>query len=400
MEDSILKRFPIGLVLFGCSVVFSQVNLLEAPKFSEVGHTVKIRAIAENDPVQVRLTWTSNTKSGYSNMTLNPASGYWSATIPAQAVQGTELNYAVVADYDQGQTVTSPDCILYICPKYTTLTPQTMVLEKTIVTEKKWNSNDDAFGLLVPADGSPTGPASIAYYKSNVYLLDSVKGRIVRFNNTGQSHLIGTVPTLLASDLVIDPTDDSLLVISQLEDKIYRFNKNGKIKHTRSVPMRKELVYPSKFTYESSDGTLFGQDLSQQSGLVGVMREDQNIDTAKRYVEKDPQVIFEAQGNKMLLNFEASQKIFAITFDRPVICIEEALADSNGIIWVLYTLQGDYRMRRLARVDSVRNLVQVAETDIWFAFDATRRMAVTPKGVVLLAGDMEDAKIVSYDYKR
>ncbi len=91
-------------------------------------------------------------------------------------------------------------------------------------------------------------------------------------------------------------------------------------------------------------------------------------------------------------------RIIAITFDKPVACIEESLADSNGVIWVLYTLQGDYRMRRLARVDTSKGLAETAETDIWFSFDATRRMALTRKGVVLFAGDMKEGRIVVFDY--
>ena len=89
-----------------------------------------------------------------------------------------------------------------------------------------------------------------------------------------------------------------------------------------------------------------------------------------------------------------------MTFDKPVVCIEEALMNDNGIVWVLYTLQGDYRMRRLGRLDTQNGLFQTAQTDVWFSFGATRHMALSRDGVVILAGDMEEARIIKFDCKK
>ena len=248
MIRSLSKRLPVWLVLLSCSIAFCQVSILEAPRFAEAGQALKIQAFVDDKPVQVRLTWVSDTQTEIVNMALN-VRGYWTGAIGAHAVQGKELSYAVIADYDQGPTTTTPDYSLEICPTYTLLKPETMELKKTVLAQKKWHGDDKSFGLYKPEQGPAMGPASIACHKGNIYLLDTVKKRVLCFDKAGKSHPAVDIPTSKASDLIIDSTDDSLMVVSQLEDKIYRF-RNGKLKNTQSARLKEGLEYPAKFCYD------------------------------------------------------------------------------------------------------------------------------------------------------
>ena len=392
MRHSIFKYFSVWLILLGCSTAYCQIYLLESPRFAESGQAIEIRAFADNSPAQVQLNWASDTQSGSVDMTQNADSGYWTAAIPAQAVQGTELSYTVNTNNDQ-----SPDCTLCICTEYTPLKPQAMTLKQTVLTRKRWNSNDNAFGLLKPEKGPAIGPASIAYHKGTIYLLDSVKKRVLRFNKTGKPHTAISVPTSIASDLVIDPTDDSLLVVSQLEDKVFRFQK-GKLRKTQSVPLKKSLGYPTKFSYDRHSRTLFARKQNQRENLVAVVNQKNSLQTNKQPMEKNPQVLTEIQGSHLILKIDSNPQVFAVSFDRPVGCIDEAAVDDNGVAWILYTLRGDYRIRRVARIDTANAHAETAQLDIWFSFDATRRMTLTDNGVALMAGNETQGRIVAFDY--
>lgn len=73
-------------------------------------------------------------------------------------------------------------------------------------------------------------------------------------------------------------------------------------------------------------------------------------------------------------------------------------ADPNGVIWVLFTLEGDYQTHRLARVDLAQNTAGVAQVDVLFSFDGTRRMAPTESGVVFFSSDENEGHVVTFNY--
>lgn len=393
----LFKRFPIWLVLLSGPAVFSQVCLWQPPQFTEAGRAVTIRAFADDHPVRLTLTWTSDTQNASSRMLPNDDTGCWTAVIPASAIEGTELRYVVTAEYDQKPSDASGDCTLYICPQYTTLKPQPMILTQTIVTQKKWNSNDDAFGLLKPEQGPPAGPASIAYHNGNVYILDSVNQRVLTFSKTGTlQHPPLTIPTNTGSDLLVDPADDSLVVVSQLDDKVHQF-RNGQLQTTVSVPMKHDFEYPTKFNYDPHTKTLFVHKPNRRENLA-VVAPTPNPKTDTQPVPQNPAVFTGVRANLLMLKTGDCEEIFAATFDRPVGYIDEAIADNEGIVWVLFTLQGDYRVRRLARIDTLNAQAETAQINIWFSFDATRRMALTDNGIVCMAGDAVYGRIVAFDY--
>ncbi|MHC5082905.1 MAG: NHL repeat-containing protein [Planctomycetota bacterium] len=395
----IKKQLIVGIILAGCSLAMGDINLLDTPLFAEAGKAVRVNAYVDGVPDSVALDWSTDQQNGTIAMSQSGAN-HWSAVLPAQMVQGSVIHYQFKATFTSAAAVTSIDYVLYICPAFIELQPSPMNLKQKVLVKQKWNK-DDGLALTVNQEGPVTGPAAITCDDDNIHVLDNGKKRIVSFDHQGKRRATKpvSVPSTLSSDLLIDPTDQSFIVVSQLDNKVHHIRRNGKLKQTRSIEQLRKMTYPSKFSFSAADDSLLAQDLRQQNGLVGVMRKNRSIDPSARQVEKDPTVIYEAQGNKLILGFNSNPKVFAVTFDKPVVCIEEAVMDADGIVWVLYTLEGDWRMRRLARLDTHQDLVQTAETDIWFAFGATRRMALTKNGVVLLAGDLDEARIVKFDYK-
>ena len=396
MIRSLSKRLPVWLVLLSCSIAFCQVSILEAPRFAEAGQALKIQAFVDDKPVQVRLTWVSDTQTEIVNMALN-VRGYWTGAIGAHAVQGKELSYAVIADYDQGPTTTTPDYSLEICPTYTLLKPETMELKKTVLAQKKWHGDDKSFGLYKPEQGPAMGPASIACHKGNIYLLDTVKKRVLCFDKAGKSHPAVDIPTSKASDLIIDSTDDSLMVVSQLEDKIYRF-RNGKLKNTQSARLKEGLEYPAKFCYDRHSKMLFAERQNRRKNLVPVIDQKPSLKAMDQPISKDAQILTEVQGDCLIVKIDSDSRIFAVDCGQAVAYIDEEMVDDNGIVWILYTLKGDYRIRRLARIDTTDALAETTQINVWFPFYATRRMTLTDNGVALMAGDLRHGRIVVYDY--
>lgn len=396
MKHLISRYFPIWLVAVTFSTAFCQVYLSQAPQFAEAGQTVQVRAFADNHSTNVTLAWISDTQNSSTEMVFKD--GAWTAVIPAEAVQGTELSYTVTADDAQG-TAASPDCTLYICPAYTRLKPHTMALRQTILAQATWNSNDSAFGLLKPENGPPVGPASIAYSKGSIYLLDSVNGRVLSFTRTGKPRPAMKIPTTDASDLVVDPTDNSLVVVSQLNDTIYRF-RNGKLNRTQSVPLKKSFAYPAKFSYDRHTKTLYTGQQNRRDKKIAVTDRNTAGQTTAQSAPQDLnlQVVTEVQGNQLRLKLDNNPQIFSVEFQHPTGYVDEALVDDSGIVWILYTLQGDYRIRRLARIDTINATAETALINVWFSFDATRRMTLTDNGVALMTGDETQGRIIAFDY--
>ncbi|MCE5187448.1 MAG: hypothetical protein LLF76_15110 [Planctomycetaceae bacterium] len=393
MINALCRRFLICLTLLGSSQVFAQVSLFKAPRFAEAGHDIAIGAIVDDAAKDVTLSWTCGSDEYQAAMTTAGANR-WTGTIPAQSVQGTELTYRVAVGKDDQSLITSPDVTLFICPQYTVLKPQPLALQQTVVVEKEWNSDDAAFGLLTPADGPPLGPAAIAGANGILYVLDSVKHRVLGFTADGSLSTTIEVPTSHASDLIIDPADNSVIVVSQLEDKIHKF-QNGRLHEARSAALRKNFEYPAKFSYDRDSKKLYAPNQNHPEKLAAA-----NQTPASELVEqpKDQQVTAEVQGNDLILKTENSSNVLVLPFDQPVGYIDETVTDENGIVWVLYTLEGDYRIRRLARIDTLNARAETTQINVWFSFDATRRMTATPAGVALMTGDTSHGRIVTFDY--
>jgi hypothetical protein len=252
--------------------------------------------------------------------------------------------------------------------------PQPMRLVKRVLVEKKWNDGPDAFGLDKPPagkDGAVIGPAAVAFARGNIYLLDNVNRRLLGFDQSGQPISSVAIPSNVATDLTVDASGNSLVLIDHMNDSLYKMDGNEAVLLGR-VPLKQDFPLGTKFDYDAVSNTLHAQDL-EQDGLVRI------------------------DGSNLILGGKGLENV-TIPFDKPVACVEEMITDPNGIVWVLYTLEGDFRMRRIARVDRAQGSVGVAEVDAWFAFDSTRHMATTPQGVVLFAGDEKAGRLVAFDY--
>lgn len=279
------------------------------------------------------------------------------------------------------------------------LIPKPMRLTRKVLVSKKWNSADDAFGRNEPPpgeEGGAFGPSSIACAKDAIYVLDTVHNRVLGYDKDGHAISLANLPTSgLVSDLVVDPSDSSLLVVDHFHDNIYKV-KGNEATLLKSVPMKEDITYGSRFSYDASSATLLAYDFDK-GGDVAVLQNGQTVDVAQRKVQALSFVTSDSEGNNLILNLKSRPNL-TISFDKPVQGVEEVVTDGRGMIWVLYTLEGDYRMRRLARVDPVRRTTEVAEVDVWFPYDGTRRMTATANGVALIGGDYQEGRLLSFDY--
>jgi hypothetical protein len=258
-------------------------------------------------------------------------------------------------------------------PAYPVLKPEPMKLDKKVLVSAEWNSSADAFGLDKPAaeqEGATVGPSSVAYSEGHIYVLDNVNKRVLKYDPNGSLVSSIALPTKGATDVMTDD-QGAVMVVDHHNDRIYRIE--GDIaKLMGSVTTRDDFPIGTKFHYDTASNTLMPRDVDGD-GLAKV------------------------DGNNLVVAL-ADGKELALGFESPVACVEEVVTDGQGIVWVLYTLEGDYRMRRLARVDPVGGTARVAELDVWFAFDATRHMAPAQNGVVLFAGDHQEGRLVSFAY--
>lgn len=403
MTHALYRHFVFYLLLCSSAVVFSQVSLTVSPRFAEAGQPVTIQAYAEANPTGLVLNWTGDAGSGQTAMTFEAAARRWTGTIPADAVQGSELSYTVTADYADAQQAAGPDCTLFVCPVFSVLEPQTLELTQTVLVQEPWNQ-EPGFGLLQPQEGPPLGPASIAYHKGLLHVLDTINQRVVSYTRDGQVERILEVPSELASDLLIDPSDGAVLVVSQLDNTVYRF-RQGRLESMQSVPMKDAYEFPAKFNYDSGSKRLYARHQNRRDKLAPAddrrtANRPQNRSGRQTAADdaKNKQIVTDVQGRQILLKTAASPAVFAVLFDEPVGYIDETVTDDNGIVWVLYTMRGDYRMRRLMRLDTVNATAETASINVWFAFDATRRMTATDTGTALLTGDESQGRIVLFDY--
>ena len=282
------------------------------------------------------------------------------------------------------------------------LIPKPMKITTKVLLSKEWNSAADALSRDEPPEGmegSSQGPHSVAYVNDTVYVLDSVKNRLLGYDKEGR--LVSTVAlpnTRLPADLVVNPSDSSLFVIDQYEQNIYKV-KDGQATLIQSIPL-KDFSLGEKFGYDAVSGTLYINS-PERHGDVALMVNGQVVDLNSRTVQQLSPVTGDFEGNdnyNILLNLKGGQDV-RIRFGTPVQCVEEVTMDRNGIVWFLYTLEGDYRMYRLARVDLTQGTVGTADIDnLWYAHDGVRRMTVTENGVVVVAGDNQTGSVLSFEY--
>jgi hypothetical protein len=254
------------------------------------------------------------------------------------------------------------------------LEPQAMKLEKRILAFRKWNGGPDSFGRYSPPpgqEGATVGPSSLAYVRGKLHLLDNVNKRIMVYDMNGNLLSSIPLPTHTMTDLAVDKTGTQLLVIDHYENKVYKIEGDQLIFFS-SISLREDLPIGTKFAFDTESNSLFTQEV-HQDGLADI------------------------DGNNLIIGPNTDQKM-SVAFDRPVACVEEVVTDAKGIVWVLFTLEGDFQMRRIARIDPAGGNVGTAELDVYFPFDSTRHMVAVGDGVVVFAGDPDTGKLISYRY--
>lgn len=251
------------------------------------------------------------------------------------------------------------------------IVPHSMQLTKKILVSKKWNSGPDAFAVDRPAagqEGAAIGPGAVIYANNRIHVLDNANQRILGFDKTGRQLSSTPLPAPQASDLVADSSGSMLFAVDHFHRTIYKVEGDQTTELETSLPL-KDLPVGTKFTYDANTGSLSAQD------NVG-----------------------DYEGSNLILQLDPAQPPLSIRMEKPVACVEEVATGPDGIVWVLYTLEGDYRMRRVARVDPAARTAGVAEVDVWFAYDSTRHLAPTENGVVIVAGDMEEGRLLNFEY--
>ncbi|HOK66984.1 MAG TPA: hypothetical protein PK054_11755 [Anaerohalosphaeraceae bacterium] len=393
-----------GFLLFFCGLSLSfgaapQVFSINPHLFSKSDEPLEIAACADNQPNQVLLQWASSLEQGTEEMTWEPNGECWKACLSAKQTRGEEIRYQILAHYDGNTLVQSPEYIVSLYSETIPLVPKAMAVQAKILVQHKWNENPDAFSLLESPDGTVIGPAAIVCRKNQVHVLDTAKGRILTYDLHGRRQKQILLPTSSASDLVIDPNDNSFLVISQAEDRVHRLRPGRPIR-TQPLHVRRQLAYPAQFRYDPSSETLMAKDGARQNRWAGVLRRNQNIFRQSGDISPtQSDVLAETAEGGILVKSPRYKSIYSVSFEQPVRCIEETLEDKNGVIWLLFTLEGDYRIRRLCRIDLEKQTAQTAQIDVWFSFEAARRMDLTDQGVVLLAGDNQEGRIILFEYQ-
>ncbi len=281
------------------------------------------------------------------------------------------------------------------------LIPKSMTLTRKVLVSKEWNNGPDAFGMKGPEkgeEGGVWGPASVACVNDDIYVMDNVHGRLLRYNKDGSA--AGSVALSnpsICGDLVANPSDSSLWVIDSDFNTIYKV-KDGEVVLTKTVPTR-NLTDRSLWGYDAVTDTLFCRD-PEKGGDVPVLKNGQVIDESERTVRNLSSITPDLEGPENLVLDLGNGKNVRIAFGQPLECVEQIVTDGQGMIWMLYNLTGDFRMRRLARVDPSGHTVGVATLDdVWFAVDGSRHMAATENGVVLFVGGEKEGSLLSFDYE-
>lgn len=239
------------------------------------------------------------------------------------------------------------------------------------VVAKAWNSGPDALGLFIPkGEGPASGPSGLIYHRGQLHLLDSVNRRILVYDRNGEVVSTLALPTPTASDLMLDASDDSLLIVDHIADKIYKV-RGVQVELLGEASVKTDFPYRTKFEYDAK---------------------------TKEVVESSANHIADAAGGNLVIQRPGGQAPLTVKFDGPVAFVEEVATDGRGNLWVMYTQEGDYRTRRLARLDASGRVVGTAQVDVWFAFDATRRMTATENGVAILAGDSKGGRLLTFDF--
>jgi len=273
-----------------------------------------------------------------------------------------------------------------------------MELSITNVVAMAWDSSEDAFGLRRGEEGPTLGPAAVAYNKGRVLLLDTVKERILGFDKRGSLLSTVALPFAGASDFVVDPATSSLYVVAQGSGELCKVGADGVVTRLPSVDM-KRLVFPAKFAFDANSSTLFVQDPATPRQISPILRADVALTASLQSATSAPAIAADIHGQNLMLSFGDGRQNIAVGMGKDVFCVEDVVTDEHGAVWALFTLDGDYRIRRLLRVDAGNRTAQVAVTDVWFAFDATRHMAAMESGVVLFSGDQSQGRIVTAEYQ-
>jgi hypothetical protein len=282
-----------------------------------------------------------------------------------------------------------------------------MQLVQSVLLERAWNSTPDGLGRLIPrardgsiGEGVVLGPTAVAYANDLVYVFDNAergRKRLVAYDASGR--MISSVPLPGGEswgDLVVNPADSSVFVIDHLVDKIYEVQ--GDIVTELGPICLRDFPVGLKFGYDEDSGTLYVHDYER--GDVPLITAGEPLDLEDRIVRNLEPVtgdLEEQDRHNVLLKLRDGQEL-RIGFDAPVQCVEETIMDRHGIVWVLYTLEGDFQMRRLARVDPLRHTVGVTSLDVYFPYESTRNMVASGNGVVIVAGNEETARVLSFEY--
>jgi hypothetical protein len=287
------------------------------------------------------------------------------------------------------------------------VTPKAIHLTKKVLLEKPWNSAPEALGRFVPKsedgtkEGLILGPTSVACIGDSIYVFDNNdpgRRRLAVYDANGRMRSSISLPGGLSwADLVVDSSDSSLFVIDHALNQIYKV-RNGELNQTGPVSL-KDFSLGMRFGYDKGSGTLYVRDRERNED-VPILINNQPVNSSVQNAQTFSPVwgdFYPENNSNLLLNFRDGSNL-RVAFERRVESVDEMTMDQRGRVWVIFTLEGDYRVRRLAVVDPVRKAAGVELLDIQFPYENIRRMAPGRDGIVIVSGDDEKGLLRSYDY--
>ena len=256
-------------------------------------------------------------------------------------------------------------------PAIPTLVPKPMKLARKELVRKEWNSSPEAFHRSKELEGGSDGPAAVAYVKDRIYVLDRVGERMLSYDKDGKMLSEVALPTASGQDLVVNPKDSSLIMVDQLHNKIYKVDGN-EVSLLGTAELNPKYPFGMKFDWNPETEELMVQDPLLTPGSADL------------------------QDGQIMVSLKGGQQV-ALAFDKPAF-FAYGIVDARGNTWVLFNLEGDYRVDRLARIDAEGRVAGMAEIDVFHTFDTTRRIVATENGVVVLGGDEKEGRLLTFDY--
>lgn len=371
------------------------------PLFTRVGDDTVVEAIVQGSPTEVHLE-TLYAKGKQAVRMQKGASGMYEASIPVDALRNIGLvKYSVMALYGM-QCATSQSYTLSVVRRMFSYGAHEVQFTRRVLVKRPWGKGGETFGKSVPLEGlgAQDIPRSIAGDAGLIYLLDTVNSRVLVFAiANGKLAREIALPTATASDIIVDSSTSTLLVIDQAGKSVYKitdgkaalFSKLDKIRAMDTIDSG------ARFSYDPASHILSARDASQ-GGYIPILKDN----TPLKDTEPQPmgQLSAQIQDQGVIISMPDGNTV-RIFVNGTVLDVSEVAKSPKGVVWFLMSMyQDDKVYNRLVRFDPAKPPAGYAWIDTKLPDNTTRRMAAVDEGVVLFEGDSNEGRLVLYSYEK